>query len=147
MERLQKIFKQVNGKGFSLMQLLCRPENNYAAFIGLYPDAMHDHGEEINLQIELSAKYAGYIERQNSEVAKLSHLENIRIPENFDFSTVHGMRVEARQKLAKAGPQNLGQASRISGVSPADLSVLMVALMKRKRARPPQMMMDKIPVR
>jgi tRNA uridine 5-carboxymethylaminomethyl modification enzyme len=130
-ERLHKIFRQENGKGFSLMQLLCRPENNYAALLARYPEAVKDHGEEVNLQIELSAKYAGYIERERGEVAKLAHIENIRIPQDFDFSIVHGMRVEARQKLAKAHPQNVGQASRIPGVTPADLSVLMVALMRR----------------
>ena len=137
-ERLHKIFKQLNGKGFSLMQLLCRPENSYDGLLEMYPEALVDHGEEINLQIELSAKYAGYIERQNHEVAKLSHLENIRIPPDFDFSAVHGIRIEAKQKLAKAGPQNLGQASRISGVSPADISVLMVSLMSGKKGKPQQ---------
>ena len=66
---------------------------------------------------------------------KLSHGENIRIPENFDFHNVLGLRNEAKQKLAKANPQNLGQASRISGVSPADISVLMIALMRAQRGR------------
>jgi tRNA uridine 5-carboxymethylaminomethyl modification enzyme len=131
-QRLHKSFKQLNGKGFSLMQLLCRPENTYSALAALYPDVIKDHGEEINLQIELTAKYAGYIDRQNTEVAKLSHLENIRIPPQFDFSSINGMRIEARQKLGKAAPENVGQASRISGVSPADLSVLMIALMSRQ---------------
>lgn len=134
--RLQKVFKQFNGKGYSLAQLLCRPENSYASLLSAYPEAIFDHGKETNLQIELEIKYAGYIERQQGEVNKLSHIENIRIPENFDFATVHGLRLEAKQKLIKLKPDNLGQASRISGVSPADISVLMIALM---RARQPQL--------
>lgn len=132
--RLQTVFKQLNGKGYTIAQLLCRPENSYASLLKEYPDALIDFGEEVNFQIELSHKYAGYIDRQNSEVARLSHVEKIRIPSGFDFTQIHGLRLEARQKLAKAQPDNLGQASRISGVSPADISVLMIALM---RATPP----------
>lgn len=131
-QRLQTIFKQLNGKGYNMAQLLCRPENTYASLLTEYPDVLQDHGEEINFQIELSLKYAGYIGRQNTEVARLSHIEKIRIPTTFDFLQVHGLRAEARQKLSKAQPDNLGQASRISGVSPADISVLMVALVKAK---------------
>lgn len=131
-KRLQKIFKQCNNKGFSIAQLLCRPENSYLSLLSEYPESMNNHGDEVNFQIELSLKYSGYIDRQNSEVAKLSHIENIRIPENFDFNQVHGLRLEARQKLSKTNPNNLGQASRTSGVSPADISVLMIALMRRK---------------
>lgn len=127
-ERLHKTFKQFNGKGFSLMQLLCRPENTYTSLLGTYSDILKDHGEEINFQIELSAKYAGYIERQHGEVSKLSHVESIRVPPDFDFTSILGLRNEAKIKLSKARPQNLGQASRISGVSPADISVLMIAL-------------------
>jgi tRNA uridine 5-carboxymethylaminomethyl modification enzyme len=136
--RLEKIFKQVNGKGFSLAQLLCRPENSYASLLKQYPESLKDYGADTNLQIELLLKYSGYIDRQSSEVAKLSHLENIRIPTNFDITTVNGLRIEARQKLAKVNPQNLGQASRISGVSPADISVLMVAIMRHNKSGPVQ---------
>lgn len=132
--RLEKIFKQVNGKGFSLAQLLCRPENSYASLLQQYPESLKDYGADTNLQIELLLKYSGYIDRQSSEVAKLSHLENIRIPTNFDITAVNGLRIEARQKLAKVNPQNLGQASRISGVSPADISVLMVAIMRHNKS-------------
>jgi tRNA uridine 5-carboxymethylaminomethyl modification enzyme len=131
--RLHTVFKQCQGKGFSLAQLLCRPENTYSSLMEMYPDAIQDHGEEINLQIELGAKYAGYIDRQMSEISKLSHIENIRVPQDFDFMTVHGLRNEAKQKLSKVLPQNLGQASRISGVSPADITVLMVALVRSKQ--------------
>ncbi len=126
--RLAKVFKQLNGKGFSLAQILSRPESTYQSLLTDYPENVSDFGEETNLQIELILKYSGYIGRQESEVAKLSNLENIRISAGFDYNEVQGLRIEARQKLLRVQPQNLGQASRISGVSPADISVLMVAL-------------------
>jgi tRNA uridine 5-carboxymethylaminomethyl modification enzyme len=127
-ERLAKIYKQINGKGYSISQLLCRPDVTYAGLLQEYPDSVVDYGEDINFQIELNLKYAGYISRQETEINKLAHVENILIPQGFDFNKVLGLRNEARQKLGKANPQNLGQASRISGVSPADISVLMIAL-------------------
>ena len=134
-ERLQKTFKQFNGKGYSVNQLLSRPENSYASMLSAYADVLTDHGEDINFQIELNAKYAGYIDRQHGEVAKLAHVDSITIPGTFDYLAIYGLRNEARQKLNKVKPQNLGQASRISGVSPADISVLMIALMQfEKRA-------------
>lgn len=126
--RFSKTFKQVSGKGVTLTQLLCRPEITYKVLIEKYPADVKDHGEEINFQIELNSKYEGYIERQKTEVTKLSHIEKIMVPDGFDFSLVTGLRNEARQKLLLASPKNLGQASRISGVSPADVSVLLVAI-------------------
>ncbi len=128
--RLEKIHKQVNGKGYTIAQLLCRPENTYLSLLQTYPDVIGDFGEEINFQIEFNLKYAGYIDRQTQEVAKLAHIENIQIPLDFDYPSIHGLRNEARQKLAKFAPRTVGQAQRISGVSPADISILMVALKK-----------------
>ena len=130
--RLGKIFKTVNGKGSSLAQLLCRPEVTYQSLLEEFPEQVIDHGHEINFQIELNLKYAGYIDRQVGEVAKLDHVENIKIPTQFDFGSVIGLRNEAKQKLSKHNPLNLGQASRIAGVSPADISVLMIALSKKR---------------
>lgn len=131
MLRLNKIFKQVNNKGVTLSQILSRPESSYQALLMQYPEDFKDFGDEINFQIELNIKYAGYIGRQNTEVAKLSHLENIKVPSAFDFASVLGLRNEAKQKLSSANPINLGQASRIPGVSPADIQVLMIALLRR----------------
>jgi tRNA uridine 5-carboxymethylaminomethyl modification enzyme len=131
--RFSKIFRQLNGKGYSIAQLLCRPENTYHSLMQEYPDALPDHGKEINFQIELNHKYAGYIDRQTTEIAKQSHTENILIPSSFDFNSVIGLRNEARQMLLKTNPQNVGQASRISGVSPADITVLMIALMRSRK--------------
>lgn len=132
MQRLPKIFKQDNGKGFSLAQLLCRPENTYQALMLQYPEEIKDYGEEVNFQIELNLKYAGYIERQQSDILKFDHVEKIKIPVNFDYKKVIGLRNEAREKLAHHLPSCLGQASRISGVSPADITVLMIALSKQR---------------
>lgn len=133
--RLSKIYRQINGKGYSLAQILCRPEYDYTTLLREFPEAVADHGFETNFQIELNLKYAGYINRQAGEVAKLSHLENVKIPLGFDYITILGLRNEARQKLSQHHPQNLGQASRISGVSPADITVLMIALTKSKLSR------------
>jgi tRNA uridine 5-carboxymethylaminomethyl modification enzyme len=133
--QLSKIYKTVNGKGYTLAQLLCRPENCYASLLQSYPDAVQDFGEEINFQIELNLKYAGYISRQTQEVAKLAYVENILIPADFDYANVQGLRIEAKQKLAKIAPRTIGQAQRISGVSPADISILMIALKRHDRRR------------
>lgn len=132
-ERLSKIFKQINGKGFTLTQLLCRPENSYNDLLKTYPESIKDFGEEINFQIELNIKYAGYIDRQNIEVAKLSHVENITIPKDFDYQKIHGLRNEAKQKLSHFSPLTIGQAQRISGVSPADISILMISLVRYQK--------------
>lgn len=129
--RLAKVFKQLNGKGYSLAQLLARPESTYRSMLETYPEGMKDYGDEINFQIELGIKYAGYITRQTADVARLEHLENTVVPAGFDFSSVQGLRIEARQKLTKLQPQTLGQISRMAGVSPADLLVLMVAMKRR----------------
>lgn len=131
--RLEKIYRQVNGKGYSLAQLLKRPDNNYRSLLANYPEVIRDHGEETNLQIELNLKYVGYIDRQQQEVARLSHIETIAIPSHFNFMEVVGLRTEARQKLSQARPLSLGQASRLPGVSPADLSVLLIEFSKRER--------------
>jgi tRNA uridine 5-carboxymethylaminomethyl modification enzyme len=132
-ERLGKIFKQVSGKGYTIAQLLCRPENNYANLLRQYPESMVNFSEETNLQIEINLKYAGYIDRQTIEINKLAHVEHIQIPADFDYLGVHGLRNEARQKLGQVRPHTLGQALRISGVSPADISILMIALTRQRK--------------
>jgi tRNA uridine 5-carboxymethylaminomethyl modification enzyme len=88
----------------------------------------HNISDDVIERVEIAIKYAGYIARQESEVAKLKTLEDKHIPSGFDFGAVPGLRIEARQKLMKIRPETLGQASRISGVSPADVSILMVWL-------------------
>lgn len=126
--RLGKIYKQVEGKGVTLAQFLSRPDSTYAGLLQQWPQEVMDHGEEINLQIELNLKYAGYIQRQETEIARFEHMESHLIPSNFDYSKVIGLRTEALEKLKKFLPQSVGQAARISGVSPSDIQILMVAL-------------------
>ena len=97
----------------------------------MYKDIVLDNStlsDTVIAKIENTIKYAGYIARQENEVAKFKSVEDKQIPEAFDFAAVPGLRIEARQKLVKIRPATLGQASRISGVSPADIGVLMVWL-------------------
>lgn len=129
---LSKVFKPVNGKVSSLMQLLCRPDFSYQALLEQYPDHVQNFGQEINFQIELQIKYAGYILRQQNEIEKLEGIEKILIPNGFNFLEVKGLSNEAKEKLHRIHPSTLGQASRISGISPADISVLMVSLHSKK---------------
>lgn len=129
-ERLKKTYKQSGSRGYTLAQLISRPENTYQSLMQEYPLDFPDFGEEINFQLEM-LKYEGYIERQASEVEKLSGIENVKLPESFNFQTVKGLRNEAQQKFEKIRPVNLGQASRIPGISPTDITVLMIALNKR----------------
>src|SRR5262249_53136415 len=105
-------------------RLLRRPEVRYADLPGLKPPLP----TEVIEQVEITIKYSGYIDRQEAEVKKFKGLEAKQIPAGFDYSTVPSLRNEARQKLAKIRPATLGQASRISGVSPSDIGILMVWL-------------------
>src|SRR5208282_2678038 len=127
--RLCKIYYASN----SLAKILSRPENVYKDL----PNRNDTLSDEIIQQVEIVIKYAGYIDRQNFEVEKFKTLEHKRIPDVFDYSTVPSLRLEARQKLAKIRPATIGQAARISGVSPADISILMVCL-KRWGANGPK---------
>jgi tRNA uridine 5-carboxymethylaminomethyl modification enzyme len=131
-KRLAKLFKQMDGKTTSLAALICRPDWDYARARCEYPDLIVDFGSDLNTQIELALKYAGYIERQQKEVSKLQHLDRIRIPKNFDYHALRSLRAEAKQKFTRFTPENLGSASRISGISPADISILMIALQRKK---------------
>ncbi len=108
----------------TLAQRLRRPEVKYKQLECIDNSLLSD---VIN-QVEIAVKYAGYIARQESEVAKFRTLDDKHIPDTFDYSTVPSLRLEARQKLTKIRPVTLGQASRISGVSPADIGILMVWL-------------------
>jgi tRNA uridine 5-carboxymethylaminomethyl modification enzyme len=109
---------------YSLAKILSRPEMNYHRL----PNRDEHLSDEVIQQVEIAVKYAGYVERQEVEVARSKSLEAKHIPASFDFSTVPSLRLEARQKFAKIRPQTIGQAARISGVSPADISILLVWL-------------------
>jgi tRNA uridine 5-carboxymethylaminomethyl modification enzyme len=85
-------------------------------------------------QVEIQAKYQGYIVRQEEEVAKSLAHESLAIPADIDYGAVHGLSFEVRQKLGQARPETLGQASRVQGVTPAAISLLLVHLKRRKQA-------------
>ena len=88
----------------------------------------NDIADDAVQQAEIAIKYEGYIEKEQENVRKLHRLESVAIPEDFDFMRIGSISIEARQKLEKIRPRNIGQASRISGVSPADISVLLIFL-------------------
>jgi tRNA uridine 5-carboxymethylaminomethyl modification enzyme len=114
----------------TLVKILSRPEVSYKDL----PGKSESLPEEIVQQVEIAVKYAGYIERQELEVEKFKKMEDKRIPGTFDFSTVPSLRLEASQKLARLRPATIGQAARISGVSPADIGILLVWLKRNSVA-------------
>lgn len=116
----------------SLLELLRRPELSYESIAVLDPDRK-PLPEDVIEQVVINIRYEGYIERQKQQVEHFKKLENRRIPEDFDYDEVPSLRIEARQKLKQFRPVSLGQASRISGVSPADISVLLVMLQRTLR--------------
>lgn len=119
-------------ESMTLEELMRRPELNYGNL-----EAVDSHRpnvpREIKLLVETEIKYAGYIKKQLAEVDKFAGLERMKIPSDIDYARITNLRTEARQKLTQVRPHSIGQASRISGVSPADISVLMVALEQIRR--------------
>ena len=113
--------------GAPLIALLRRPQIRYADLRRFDPD-MPDLPPEVAEQVEISVKYEGYIQRQLQEVEELRHMESRALPPDADYSSIQGLRLEAREKLSAVRPLNLGQAARISGVSPADVAALMIWL-------------------
>ena len=109
------------------LSLLRRPEVTYAHLETIVPSPL-PLSEEMKEQVEIQIKYAGYIEKQLQQVERLAKMENKRIPADIDYMDVHGLASEAKQKLSNIRPLSIGQASRISGVTPADISILLVYL-------------------
>jgi tRNA uridine 5-carboxymethylaminomethyl modification enzyme len=107
-----------------LAKILCRPEVSYHDL----PDKNPELDPEVVQQVEVVIKYAGYVDRQESDVTRAKNLEDKIIPDSFDYATVPSLRLEARQKLTKIRPRTVGQAGRISGVSPADISIVLIWL-------------------
>lgn len=118
----------------SLRELLKRPEISYTDLRGMEAGFI-DLPEEVIEQVEIQVKYEGYIKRQMEQVDKFQRLENKKIPGWLKFDDVKGISTEARQKLNKLKPLSIGQASRISGVSPADISILMVYIEQKRREK------------
>ncbi len=113
--------------GSTLAELIKRPELSYQMLEEL-DESRPDLPEDVIEQVNINIKYEGYIKRQMQQVAQYKKLENRKLSEDFDYSQVQNLRREAMQKLNLYKPMNIGQASRISGVSPADISVLLVYL-------------------
>jgi tRNA uridine 5-carboxymethylaminomethyl modification enzyme len=117
----------------SLAQLLRRPEISFADLPLLLSD-LADVPSPMGLQAEVEIKYSGYVERQMEGVKRFRKMEALRLPEDLDYSAMHGLSREVREKLTSVRPRTLGQASRISGITPAAISLLSVYLKKRRSA-------------
>ena len=119
-------------QAYRASQILTRPNINLEKLskIEIIGNKAKEYSEEIQEQAEINIKYKGYIEKEKENVAKLQRMENIKIPEDFDFSKVASLSSEALQKMNNIRPKNIAQASRISGVSPADINVLLIYLGK-----------------
>lgn len=113
--------------GISLDQLLKRAELDYQVVEELAKSS-DDLSKEVSRQVEIGIKYEGYIKRQLSEIEKFKNMERMKIPEDFDFTSVHGLSNELKEKLSEIKPTSLGQASRVDGSTPAALSALMIAI-------------------
>ena len=121
--------------GTTLAELMCRPELSYEKLKEIDPDRKDLPGEVLE-QVEIEIKYQVYIERQKRQVEQYKKMKKKKIPETIDYDEVKSLRLEARQKLKQFRPVSVGQASRISGVSPADISVLLVYLEHESRRHP-----------
>ncbi|NLZ47667.1 MAG: tRNA uridine-5-carboxymethylaminomethyl(34) synthesis enzyme MnmG [Clostridiales bacterium] len=119
-------------KPISLYELIKRPELNYYNVAPLDPERP-ELDESVTEQVNITAKYEGYIQKQIEQVNQFKKFEDRLIPEDIDYEDVKGLRIEAKQKLSKIRPMNIGQASRISGVSPADISVLLIYMEQYQR--------------
>jgi len=122
-----ELLERTRSGQISLAKILRRPEATWDDVVALLPE-LAEVPAEVAEQLTYDAKYAGYITRQESEIARQQRLSARLIPEDFDFSNVAHLRAEAREKLARVRPANLAQAGRISGITPADLTVLMIHL-------------------
>lgn len=122
---LNSIGEPIPHQGATLFELLKRPKVRYSALLSLF-DSLDPLERNVEEQVEVLAHYDGYIEKQRTQVEREKALENTPLPSDLDYSNLSGLRLEARQKLNAIHPVSVGQASRISGVSPADISVLLI---------------------
>lgn len=135
-EKVQKLLEKYNStrltSGISLAELIRRPELSYDMLFSI-DEERPDLAEEVREEVNINLKYEGYIKRQQKQVEQFHKLEKRRIPEDIDYNEVKSLRLEAIQKLSDIRPKSVGQAARISGVSPADISVLTIYLEQYKR--------------
>ncbi len=120
---------------YSLFELLRRPEVTYESLLTLPNAGVGVTDEAVLQQVEIAAKYQGYIDRQQEEIEHQKGSENIVLPQDMDYRDVHGLSIEAQQKLNAQKPQTIGQASRISGITPAAVSLLLVYLKRKSRSK------------
>ncbi|MEN9774991.1 MAG: tRNA uridine-5-carboxymethylaminomethyl(34) synthesis enzyme MnmG [Pseudomonadota bacterium] len=132
-ERAQQLFGQAIEREYNLADMLRRPEVSYAAIAEAMPGA--PDASEVIEQVEIQVKYSGYIARQQVEIERQERHETLALPEDLDYFAVRGLSIEVQQKLTKSRPQTLGQAGRISGITPAALSLLRIHLKKRSAPR------------
>ena len=135
-ERVKEYLKKYKSaeikSGISLYELLKRPEIKYMTLYEIddeMPSLTFQEAEEVEILI----KYEGYIKKQLTQIEQFKKIENRKIPVDIDFQSMRGLSIEARQKLSEIKPVNIGQASRISGVSPSDISVLLVYMEQLRR--------------
>lgn len=137
-KEVQELIKSLGGSelkdGIRASDLLKRPEMTYSHIESLIPSEI-SLSEEIKEQVEIQIKYEGYIEKSLQQVDRLKKMENKKIPEDIDYDAITGIATEAKQKLKKIKPLSIAQASRISGVNPADISILLVYLEQGRIAR------------
>ncbi len=120
---------------YRLYDLLRRPQTSLEQLLRLVPGAGADLAPEVAEQIEIQARYAGYIDRQNAQARHLAEQEHVRLPENLEYAAIAGLSNEARQKLAEIRPRTLGQAARIPGITSSALSLLLVHLRAREQLK------------
>lgn len=130
----ERVLGQAIEREYSLLDLLRRPQVRYDELMSLPGAGAGASDQQVAEQVEIQAKYQGYIERQQEEIERHHHYEALRLPADMDYGKVHGLSIEVRQKLAQHRPETLGQASRVSGVTPAAISLLLVYL-KRMQGR------------
>ena len=131
--RLKEVGVTQFGKPTALTDLLKRPEISYRQIKQVAPSPRELPGA-VEEQSEIQIKYAGYIRRQTVQIEQFRKMENFRVPDGFDYENAHGLKTEAREKLGKIRPTSIGQASRIPGVTPADISILMVLIHQKNRS-------------
>lgn len=130
---LQTTYKRGSDRRMTLAQALCSKATSYATLRKEYP-ILPEVSSEVYEQIIISMQYAGYLQKQEEQIERLSHLEQTKIPMDFCYQNIQGMRNEAKENLQKTMPHTVGSASRLSGVSPADISILLIALKKYSHA-------------
>lgn len=132
---MQTVFGKPLEHEYSLFELLRRPEVSYASVLTLDGLNLGEVEPAVREQVEIAAKYQGYIDRQIEEVARSKTQENTTLPADLDYTEIHGLPIEAQQKLNAHKPETIGQASRISGITPAAISLLLVYLKRKSRAK------------